>query len=703
MSPHGSQDQTVKNLEDTIKDLKDRINRMKGDRLFPFGSSNANLYFAVPRQTEPRSWLERMLRWLSVSSFFKLKPFGEPHDPMARNSLYFAQWLLTGIFLMELVGWSLMFNEILNAGVLTWSFASIPAIFFGVIFAFGIIALEQAILTADVIGGWGKLKGTLVVRIFLIACSAAITTQPFELLVFNSEIKDRIHQESIRAELVLRNAEYHEVNRALAAPTSPVDNTSPSDVGPSSASGGTLIDDDDQRCPARIPEPQLSQGNETGDVFEAQVNRERQRLLTYYQASCAAVLSRVQSHSDAIAGGLRANNDLLSKATQQIKRLGTCGPGSTDAELRCRNELQQLKQQQSGSEKRIAELTKAQSAAALAKDRFEANRETLERLSQTADQAVVDAGTETTPKMLIERRTQLRAYLREVLKSEPDPKDGTITLPPYRKVKESSFQDQKYGLTNKVRVLYSELAGAPYQWPTDDVSTKNEIEREFSGLKHPEPGWTLYRTVPWAVVLVMAMFLPLVSLGYKFTLNENLNLYFNTEYQELLGHVGATIATEAKKRFFELHPRKGKGRGKREGDPPSEGSDSIRFDSAEAGTSRQPTGAGWPQNDQAPGSGHPPSEEPFDAKSDGDRSAHAGKASTRGNGKPENAGSTRDGRDRGKPQVDIGGSSEPWKGRVRRNPNLSPEPDASRRADGSLGEAGYVFTKEDSSSEHPEI
>src|SRR5271165_5251757 len=141
MSPQDTQDQTINNLEDTIKDLKDRIDRMKNDRLFPFGSSNANLYFALPRQPKPRNWSERVLSWLSVSSFFKLKPFGEPHDPMARNSLYFAQWILVGIFLMELVGWSLLFNEILNAGVLTWSLASLPAIFFGLIFAFGIIAL----------------------------------------------------------------------------------------------------------------------------------------------------------------------------------------------------------------------------------------------------------------------------------------------------------------------------------------------------------------------------------------------------------------------------------------------------------------------------------------------------------------------------------------------------------------------------------
>jgi hypothetical protein len=557
---------------DTIRDLNDRITRMMRDGQRPYSTSNAKLYLALNSQPQPKQWWRRLLRWINPYSVFRLKPFGEPLDPMAQSSLYFAAGLLSAIYIMEFVGWSLLFNEVLNAGLLKWSALSIPAMYFGALFAFGIIALEQAILTADTTHGWGKRKGTLAIRIILIGCSALITTQPYELLFFSSEIKDRVHQESIRSEMVDHYPEFHQFNvvQTQALPEG-VDSTNaslPADPLPAPTVGGAFIQAANRACPApdTVQEPVLqTRPSESADIFDARLRQAVRDRLTLHLDGCDAALKDLPGRITVLDQQSAANqidfDRTRTEIGQETARLG-CGSAKGAPERGCeglRARLSDLRKAFTASSAKL-QTERANIQAAIQRYQLSRRAYEIQMGRESGQRAVIAAGGSTseedvqaTPEMIRARRTQLKRYMDQLLVSKVGAK---LDLPGYRGAPPTTFRDFEYGVTNKIRVLYSELAGQPYLWPTVDPQLIKSVKAEFP-LGDPEPGFHWYRWVPWAAVLLAAMFMPFVSLGYKLTLNENLNLYYVTEFQEQLGHVGATVASQAKMRFWELRGTKG--------------------------------------------------------------------------------------------------------------------------------------------------
>jgi hypothetical protein len=112
--------------------------------------------------------------------------------------------MLTINFFFDLAVWTLLWNMVFYAGKLTVGFFTLLALFCGFLFAAIIFVYERQFMTADTFHRWHKVWGPVSIRLGVIAVAAAITTQPFEVMVFSGPIQRRIHDESVRVEALSR-------------------------------------------------------------------------------------------------------------------------------------------------------------------------------------------------------------------------------------------------------------------------------------------------------------------------------------------------------------------------------------------------------------------------------------------------------------------------------------------------------------------
>lgn len=106
--------------------------------------------------------------------------------------------MLTINFLFDLAVWSMLWNMVLYRGHLVVGVWTAGALFCGLLFAAIILIYERQFMTADMTGPKLKLVFPVAVRVLVIAMAVGITTQPFEVLVFNGPIQRRVHEESVR-------------------------------------------------------------------------------------------------------------------------------------------------------------------------------------------------------------------------------------------------------------------------------------------------------------------------------------------------------------------------------------------------------------------------------------------------------------------------------------------------------------------------
>ncbi|HKR13072.1 MAG TPA: DUF4407 domain-containing protein [Pyrinomonadaceae bacterium] len=112
--------------------------------------------------------------------------------------------MLTINFLFDLAVWTSLWNMVLQNGKLTVGLWTIPAVFCGTLFAAIIFVYERQFMTADT---YHRIKEVLIpvtLRLAVIIIAAAVTTQPFEVMVFEGPISRRIHTESVRVEALSR-------------------------------------------------------------------------------------------------------------------------------------------------------------------------------------------------------------------------------------------------------------------------------------------------------------------------------------------------------------------------------------------------------------------------------------------------------------------------------------------------------------------
>ena len=90
------------------------------------------------------------------------------------------------------------------SGKLTIGLLTLPALFCGFLFSSIIFVYERQFMTADTYKRWHQVWWPVTIRLAVIALAAAITTQPFEVMVFSGPIERRVHEESVRLEAMSR-------------------------------------------------------------------------------------------------------------------------------------------------------------------------------------------------------------------------------------------------------------------------------------------------------------------------------------------------------------------------------------------------------------------------------------------------------------------------------------------------------------------
>jgi hypothetical protein len=112
--------------------------------------------------------------------------------------------MLTINFLFDLAVWTALWNMVFHTGMLTFGLLSLPAFFCGLLFAAIIFVYERQFMTADTYHRISKVLFPVTIRLSIIVIAAAVTTQPFEVMVFRGPVERRIHEESVRGEALSR-------------------------------------------------------------------------------------------------------------------------------------------------------------------------------------------------------------------------------------------------------------------------------------------------------------------------------------------------------------------------------------------------------------------------------------------------------------------------------------------------------------------
>lgn len=112
--------------------------------------------------------------------------------------------MLTINFIFDLVVWTSLWNMVFYTGKWVLGPRSLLAFFCGLLFAAIIFVYERQFMTADTYRRWRKVWAPVMIRIAIIGVAAAITTQPFEVMIFSGPVERRIHEESVRVEALSR-------------------------------------------------------------------------------------------------------------------------------------------------------------------------------------------------------------------------------------------------------------------------------------------------------------------------------------------------------------------------------------------------------------------------------------------------------------------------------------------------------------------
>lgn len=161
-----------------------------------------NLYLAPTRGAQ----LDGRLGWLV--RIYGLDIYGDSLlTRPAVNYMKTASIVLTVILLFDLFAWTLLWNATFHGGLLKVDLMTALAFATGALFAITTIIWEQQFFTADMSGGLKRVKWAVLLRAVIIVVAALITSQPFELLIFDGSIQDRIHEEGVRAEAGTRLSE----------------------------------------------------------------------------------------------------------------------------------------------------------------------------------------------------------------------------------------------------------------------------------------------------------------------------------------------------------------------------------------------------------------------------------------------------------------------------------------------------------------
>jgi hypothetical protein len=405
--------------------------------------------------------------------------------------------LLVVVAIFELSMWSLLFNSAIYST--PWNVGRLTPLAFclAALFAAAVYVYEKSLITTDLSSARGWMKGlpAFAIRVVLIAASAYATAQPFELVMFNGQIEQRMRQETVLAE-AMRQAKVQQSERIESKPKTPAEVEAvfrETDVGRRlSAARGQFTTSRQE-----LDEANRNVERRTASIGAARsaINRAQQRLREAQGAAppdFAAVTSAQRGVTAAQNQLAQADADLAAARTQQI-----------------------------AAQDGVKRATEGSSTA-------EANW-------QVAIEAALKKETERVKEL--EARIALRKAWMDRVQS------ASFGAPLTNPVNQQLLEWNTADFVDRLNIVEDVIAARGPRWP---LSTEADRDQAIAMFQLPDTEnvtldqraidlQKVTRRLYW-VSYVIALMIPLMTLGFKFCLiSPELRAYYSSEAQERAG------------------------------------------------------------------------------------------------------------------------------------------------------------------------
>lgn len=464
----------------------------------PLGDPIPSLESPPPDEPEVRLFLRTPRRASRPMELLRLDTWGDTLlGTKLRGELGTGYAILLVVCVFEVLAWSLLFNYMFHGAQMEASLATIPAMLLGTLWGLGIFTIDKGLITADLLRpGWTRYVG-VAARAGLVLGAALLTAQPIEQLVFRSRVEEQLKQAILREEAIAYAAKGEELKLRRDG-----------------------IDQRRERTkvPARIQQ----------ELDEQKRNDEQ-------------VSAR---HRDAVQEAARAE----SARQQAEERLASA-----------RWSFQKAQQQDpptaalAGAERRLHIALAAHREAADAFDRAqgalkaaEAERENQQRALEAAKTSfdVADRALTTEHHGALGTLEQEERGFRQFLERVRGADYGA----PLQREDGTPFKWKRAGAVERMEALAQLRDGDLPPWPAASPEVRKQAAW-LAGLGDDAASSSHERShmfMLWLVVVIVGAAIPSLSLFYKFTMSQELKLYYSIDAQARAGNPEALALLRAR-------------------------------------------------------------------------------------------------------------------------------------------------------------
>lgn len=414
-----------------------------------------------------------------------------------RGELATGYLILLVVCVFEVMAWTLLFNFMLHAGQMTISLATVIAAALGLLWGMGIFAIDKNLITSDLLApGWRKYVG-LFARISLVLGAAFLTAQPIEQLVFRTLVEEHLKQEVLREEAVRYAQKLQELNVERAK----LESNRP-----------------EQNMPA-WSEDAVKDRRAKHDNLEVRISDAATRVTQAELRSARAMEELTRARRRA---AYEQKQDPDSADTRKARYQAQKATAERD-EAAAEHELA-LAQQKALN----ADLDNSEKSL----DKAEHDRQVQYDRSREA----LDKGQDA----LKEKHQSYQRFLEDL--------SGIAYGEPLRRENGEPFRWKAAGAIERMEALNLIRDNTAPRWPVADAETLRQAA-ELAGLSDEFSRGSQGRTdvfYLWLVVFLVAAAIPALCIFYKFTMSQELKLYYSVEAQAHAGNPQAIALMHAR-------------------------------------------------------------------------------------------------------------------------------------------------------------